>query len=108
MRDFALKSATQARIFLVVYNRPFDPSDGRYVLSNTLNFFYDYLGVDLNEDRIKARRILPGTVGSGLFASVIVKLIYFKEKEWAYSCRRKLKQQKKQLKQQKHNLNKTI
>ena len=57
---------------VVVWNPPFDPSDGRYALGNSLKS--DHLGVDHNEDRIKECHILPGTGGSDLFTSVIVKL----------------------------------
>ena len=82
---------------VVVCNPPFDPSDGRYVLSNKLKLFYDYLGFDLNEDRTKAFHFMPGTGGLGLFASMIVQFIYFKEKNWVYSCRHKLNQGKNQV-----------
>ena len=45
---------------VIICNPPFGSKDQRNVLKNTL-FFYEYLGIKLREDRIKACHILPDT-----------------------------------------------
>ena len=86
---------------VIICNPPFDSRDSRNVLRNTLKFFENFLNIKLDENRIKACHILPGTAANGCPESVICKFVYFDEKDRVFGAKRKLKKIKSPL----NNLN---
>ena len=66
---------------VIICNPPFDSRDNQNVLRNTLKFFENFLNIKLEENRIKACHILPGTAANGCPESVICKFVYFDEKD---------------------------
>ena len=82
---------------VIICNPPFDSRDSRNVLRNTLKFFENFLSIKLDENRIKACHILPGTAANGCPESVICKFVYFDEKDRVFGAKRKLKKIKSPL-----------
>ena len=68
-----------SRDCVTICNSPFDSRDSRNVLPNTLKFFENFMKIKLDENRIKACHILPGTAANGFPESVICKFIYFEK-----------------------------
>ena len=83
--------------FLVVDNPPFDPNvDDDALLELIVFFIKKFLRYELEPSKIKACHILPGRAEEkGLMASVIVKFLYFRDKNQIYANQMYLRGQKK-------------
>ena len=80
-----------------ICNPPFDAQRSENVLLDTLWLFEKYLGIRLHETRIKACHILPGTGNDYVLPSVIIKFIYFDNKNKVYKSRKLLKKRKNEI-----------
>ena len=82
---------------IIIDNLPFDPNvDDDALLELIVFFIKKFLRYELEPSKIKACHILPGRAEEkGLMASVIVKFLYFRDKNQIYANRRYLKGQKK-------------
>lgn len=80
---------------IIINNPPYDPKDCE-LISNTVNFFKTFLNIELKGASFKACHLLPGKkqLPYGLMPSVIVKFVYFEEKNQVYSQRKLLKDKK--------------
>ena len=67
------------------------------VLLDTLWFFEIYLRIGLHKTRIKACHILPGTGNDYVLPSVIIKFIYFDDKNNVYNVYKLLKKRKNKI-----------
>ena len=76
---------------LVIKNPPFDPRDQQKLLDNLLDFFKNFLNINfMSEDRLKAYHILPrASMPANLKEPVIVKLVYFYDKDAIYANSKK-------------------
>ena len=86
---------------IIVDNPPFDPNvDDDALLELIVFFIKTFLRYELEPSKIKGCHILPGCVEEkGLMASVIVKFLYFPDKNQIYASRRYLKGQKNEINQ---------
>ena len=78
---------------LVIKNPPFNSRDSENLFMNLKTFFHEYLKLDLKEENLKAFHVLPTrrNLPDNLMPPVILKFIYFREKETAYRQRKLLK-----------------
>ena len=79
---------------VILQNPPFDARDEAKLCQIILNFFKDQLKVkDIVDKSLKAYHILPNRreVSGGLMPTVIVKFVYFKDKDEVFKNRRKLR-----------------
>ena len=82
---------------IIVDNPPFDPNgdDNDALLELIVFFIKKFLRYELEPSKFKACHILPGRAEEkGLMASVIVKFLYFRDKNQIYANRKYLKGQK--------------
>ena len=93
---------------VIICNTPFDSRDSRNLLRNTLKFFEILLNIQLDENRIKACHILPGTAANGCPELVICKFVYFDEKDRVFGAKRKLKKVKSPLNNLKMYINEVL
>ncbi len=76
-----------------VANPPFNAKVSQNLTHDCIKFVWHFLGISLSEVRIKACHVLPGNQG-GNYPSVIIKFIYFDDKNAVYAARRHLKKVK--------------
>ena len=79
---------------VILQNLPYDARDKAKLCQNILDFFKDQLKVkDIVDKSLKAYHILPNRreVSGGLMPTVIVKFVYFKDKDEVIKNRRKLR-----------------
>ena len=86
---------------IIIDNPPFDPNvDNDALLELIVFFIKKFLRYKLEPSKIEACHILPGRAKEkGLMASVIVKFLYFRDKNHIYANRRYLKGQKNEINQ---------
>ena len=84
---------------IIINNPPDNPRDDEKLISNTINFFKTFLNIELDGASFKACHLLPGKkqLPYGLMPAVIVKFVYFAEKNQVYSQRKLLKEKKNPL-----------
>ena len=82
---------------LEICNPPFDAQRSNNVLLDILWFFEKNLRIELREMRIKACHILLGTGNDFVLPPVIVKFIYFDDKNNVYKSRKSLKKMKNKI-----------